>query len=50
MAKHHQRTFALFAQEDIDPIGGNGAWGWHRFSALIARFCTGIAARHDRVV
>ncbi len=25
MAKHHQRTFALFEQKDLDPVGGNGA-------------------------
>ncbi len=25
VAKHHQRTLALFEQEDLDPVGGNGA-------------------------
>src|ERR1700687_1931899 len=25
MAKQHQRTFALFEQEDLDAVGGNGA-------------------------
>jgi hypothetical protein len=25
MAKHHQRTFALFEQKDFDPVGGNNA-------------------------
>jgi hypothetical protein len=25
MAEHHQRTFALFQQKDIDPVGGNSA-------------------------
>jgi hypothetical protein len=25
MAKQHQRTFALFEQKDLDPVGGNGA-------------------------
>src|SRR5437870_813237 len=25
MAKHHQRTFALFEQKDLDPVGRNGA-------------------------
>ena len=25
VAEHHQRTFALFEQEYLDPVGGNGA-------------------------
>ena len=25
VAEHHQRTFALFKQEYLDPVGGNGA-------------------------
>ena len=25
VAQHDQRTFALFTQKDLDPIGGNGA-------------------------
>jgi hypothetical protein len=48
-AKHHQRTFALFQQKDLDPVGGNGARGQHRLSALFRRFCC-VSARHDRVV
>jgi hypothetical protein len=35
MAKQHQRTCSLFAQEDLDAIGGNGSGGGHRFSALL---------------
>jgi hypothetical protein len=42
-------AFALFQQKDLDPVGGNSAWGWHRFSALFRRFCC-VSARHDRVV
>ena len=25
MAKHHQRTFALLKEKDLDPVGGDGA-------------------------
>jgi hypothetical protein len=25
VAEHHQWTFALFEQEYLDPVGGNGA-------------------------
>jgi hypothetical protein len=25
MTKHHQRTFALFEQKNLDPVGGNRA-------------------------
>ena len=35
MAKQHQRTRSLFAQEDLDAVGGNGSGGGHRFSALL---------------
>jgi hypothetical protein len=42
MAKQHQRTFALFEQKNVDPVDGNGAGRWHRFSALFARFVEGI--------
>ena len=27
MTKHNKRTFALFAQKELDPVGGNGAGG-----------------------
>jgi hypothetical protein len=39
VAKHHQRTHALFEQKNFDPVGVNGASGWHRFSALFADCC-----------
>ena len=44
MAEHHQWPLALFEQEQLDPVGGNGARRWHRVSALFAgsvraRFC-----------
>jgi hypothetical protein len=42
MAKQHQRPFALFEQKNVDPVGGNGAGRWHRFSALFAGFVDGI--------
>jgi hypothetical protein len=47
VAKQNQRTFALFEQENVDPVGGDHAGRWHRFSALFARFCrgTGSASR-----
>jgi hypothetical protein len=42
MAKQHQRTLALFEQTNLDPVGGNNAGRWHRFSALFAGFVAGI--------
>src|ERR1700712_5196516 len=43
MTEHDQRALALLKQEQLDPVSGNRACGWHRVSALFFVFCRQIA-------
>jgi hypothetical protein len=50
VTEHHKRAFALFAQKELDPVGGNGAGGWHRFSALFSGLVERGVTLHTKVV